>query len=71
MGYTPNLQRLLPAALLGAVGVDLVEPDDDLRECRPSHGLRVPALLDQPAETRGRKKGCCSVLCFVSEGQSY
>lgn len=47
--YRPDLQRLLPGPLLGAVGVDLVEPDDDLRECRPSHGVCVPAFLDQPA----------------------
>lgn len=49
----PNLQRLLPAPLLGAVGVDLVQPDDDLREGRPAHGLRVPAFLDQRFEVWG------------------
>lgn len=51
-GYTPKLERLLPAPLPVAVVIDLVEPDDDLRECRPSHGLRVPAFLHQPATHR-------------------
>jgi len=55
-GYTPKLERLLPAPLPVAVVIDLVEPDDDLRECRPSHGLRVPAFLHQPARTQPGKK---------------
>src|SRR5438105_1725112 len=40
--YRPKLHRLLPGPLLGTVRVDLVEPDDYLRECRPRHGLRGP-----------------------------
>lgn len=57
-GYTPKLERLLPAPMPVAVVVDLVEPDDDLRERRPSHGLGVPAFLHQPARTEpGKKKG--------------
>ena len=64
--YKPNLQRLLPAPLLGAVGVDLVQPDDDLREGRPAHGLRVPAFLDQPAQDPGKKKSCqiIDAVCY-------
>lgn len=56
-GYGPKLERVLPAPMLVEVGVDLVEPDDDLRERRPRHGLRVPAFLHQPARTAQHRTG--------------